>query len=86
VSTQTKVVLHGSMWVVALCAALISPVILIFVVPLAIGIGADLAPACGAPVALVLIASAAACLVVCKASGRGWVKALLRAAVPSGAG
>src|SRR3954447_24258068 len=86
VSAQTKIIVHGSIWMLALCAALISPVILIFIVPLAIGVGADLVWACGAPIAVVLIANAAACVVVCKASGRTWVTALLRADVPSGAG
>src|SRR5438309_11839392 len=51
-----------------------------------VGIGADLVQACGEPIVVVLIASAAGCLVVCKASGRAGVKALFRATAPSGAG
>jgi putative effector of murein hydrolase LrgA (UPF0299 family) len=57
------------MWVFALCATLISPVILLFTVPVAIGVGGDLVRACGEPVAVVLIGSAAACLVLGRASG-----------------
>ena len=68
----TKIALHGAVWVLAFCAVLISPVILIYSVPVVVGAVTDVVQAGAGPA--VFIASAA-CLML--------RKALLRAAVPS---
>jgi hypothetical protein len=73
--TLTKIALHSAVWVLAFCAVLISPVILIYSVPVVVGAVADVVQAGGGPIAAVLIASGAAYLM--------FRKALLRAAVPA---
>jgi hypothetical protein len=65
-----KIIVRGSIWVLAIGGALLSPVVLIFIVPLAIGVGADLVQAWGEPVAFVLIASAAAWALMMRRSPR----------------
>ena len=76
-NSLTKIALHGAVWVLAFCAVLISPAILIYSVPVVVGAVADIVQAGGGPIAAVLFASAAACL--------KFRKALLRAAVPASA-
>jgi hypothetical protein len=76
-----KVVAHCAVWILAFCAVLISPVILIFGVPLAIGIGADVIDAGAGPLGAVLIASTLACLTI-KGPMRASAKALFRSAAP----
>jgi hypothetical protein len=71
-NSLTKIALHGAVWVLAFCAVLISPVIVIYSVPVLVGAVADVVQAGGGPIAAVLIASAAACLM--------FRKALIRAA------
>ena len=41
-----------AMWILALCASLVSPVVVIFGMPLAIGIGTDIIEAGGGPIAV----------------------------------
>ena len=78
-----KIVAHCAVWALAFCAVLVSPVILIFGVPLVIGIGTDLVDAGAGPIAAVLIAGTLACLTL-KAPMRASAKALLLSAAPLG--
>jgi uncharacterized membrane protein YvlD (DUF360 family) len=71
-----KVISH-CVWVFSLCAVLISPVIVIFGVPLVIGVGTDVVQAGGGPMAAVVIASTLAILGLYKVPVRGTAKALL---------
>ena len=73
-----KIVAHCAVWVLAFCAVLVSPVILIFGVPLAIGIGTDLVEAGAAPLAVVFVAAGVALFGLRKAPVRASLKALLR--------
>src|ERR1700693_1818262 len=79
-----KIVAHCAVWVLALCAVLISPVILIFGVPLAIGVGTDLVETGAGPILAVLIASTVASVFLCKPPMRAFAKGLFRSAVPGG--
>jgi uncharacterized membrane protein YvlD (DUF360 family) len=78
-----KIVAHCAVWVLAFCAVLVSPVILIFGVPLAIGIGTDLVEAGAAPLAAVFVAAGVALFGLRKAPVRASLKALLRSAMPA---
>jgi len=77
-----KIVAHCAVWVLAFCAVLVSPVILIFGVPLAIGVGTDIVQAGAAPLAAVFVAASVGLFGLCKAPIRASVKALVRSAVP----
>jgi len=79
-----KIVAHCAVWVLAFCAVLVSPVILIFGVPLASGMGTDLVQAGAAPLAAVFIAGSVGLFGLRKAPIRASAKALLRSAVPVG--
>jgi hypothetical protein len=76
-----KVVAHCAVWVLAFFAVLISPIILIFGVPLAIGVGADVIDSGAGPLGAVLIAITVACLTM-KRPMLASAKALFRSAVP----
>lgn len=80
-----KLVAHCAVWVAAFCAVLVSPVALIFAVPFAIGVGADIASAGYAPVAAVFVAAGATGVTLCNPPLRASVKGLCRAAAPAGA-
>jgi hypothetical protein len=56
----TKIALHCAGWGVALCAVLISPVILVYSVPVAVGVVSDIVHAGGGPVVAGSIVSAVA--------------------------
>jgi hypothetical protein len=56
----TKIALHYPGWGVALCAVLISPVILVYSVPVALGVVSDIVHAGGGPVVAGSIVSAVA--------------------------
>lgn len=79
-----KIVAHCAVWVLAFCAVLASPVVLIFGVPLAIGIGADIVDSGAGPPMAVLIATAAACIGLRRPSARALAKKLLHLAAPIG--
>ena len=81
-----KIVAHCAVWILAFCAVLVSPVVLIFAVPLAIGLGTDFVQAGAAPLAAVFIASTVALFGLRKAPVRASAKALLHSAAPLGAG
>ena len=73
-----KIIRCFAVWTLALSAALVSPVVVIFGLPLAIGIGTDIIEAGGGPIAAVAIASALAVFGLRKSQGRGMTKPLLR--------
>jgi hypothetical protein len=73
-----KIIRLSAVWILALCAALVSPVVVIFGMPLAIGIGTDIIEAGGGPIAAVAIASALAVFGLRKSLGRGITRPLLR--------
>ena len=77
-----KIVAHCAVWFLAFCAVLISPVILIFCVPLAIGVTADVFEMGAGPLVAVLIASALACFLASKPPARAFAKTLLRPVAP----
>jgi hypothetical protein len=79
-----KLVAHVAVWILAFCAVLVSPVILIYGVPLAIGIGTEIVQAGAGPIAAVLIVGTAS-LMLCKAPVRASAKAIVRSAAPLGA-
>lgn len=79
-----KIVAHCAVWVLAFCAVLVSPVILIFGVPLMIGVGADVVQAGAAPLAAVFTAGSVAFFSLSKAPVRASFKAMLGSAVPLG--
>ena len=76
-SPLTKIGRHCAICVLTFCAALISPVILIYGPLIAIGVMADVVRAGNSPIAAAVIASAVAFLTLRKAP----VRALLRRAV-----
>jgi hypothetical protein len=80
-----KVAAHCMVWVLAFCAVLVSPVVLIFAVPFAIGVGSDIVAAGYAPIATVAVAGSAACLMLRRPPLRASAKALCRSAAPFGA-
>ena len=59
VSLLMKIGFRCAMWMLAFCAVLISPVILIYGMPVLVGVVADVLQAGLGPIAAVLIASAA---------------------------
>jgi hypothetical protein len=65
-----KIGLHLAVWVGAFCAVLISPVILLYTVPVAVVAVSDIVHAGGAAIAAGLIASAATCLMLRQARSR----------------
>lgn len=69
-------------WLLAFCAVLVSPVILIFGVPLVVGVGTDLVEAGAGPILAVLIASAVATLFVRRQPVRAFAKTMFRSATP----
>ena len=77
-----KIVAHCAVWLLAFCAVLISPVILIFAVPLAIGIGADIVHYGAGPVAAVAMAATLASLMLWKPPVRALVRNLIRPVPP----
>src|SRR3954463_14687945 len=77
-----KIFAHCAVWALAFCAVLVSPVILIFGVPLAIGLGTDIVQAGAGPLAAVFIAAGITLLGLCKAPVRASVKSLLCPAAP----
>lgn len=79
-----KIVAHCAVWFLAFCAVLVSPVILIFCVPLAIGVTADVWEMGAGPLLAVLVASTLACLLASKPPMRAFAKTLLRSAAPVG--
>jgi hypothetical protein len=78
-----KIVAHCAVWTLAFCGVLVSPVILIFAVPLAIGVGIDIAEWSATPLAAVFVVGSAALLTLCKAPVRGSIKTLVRPAAPT---
>ena len=60
------------------CAVLVAPVILLYAAPLVVGIAGDLTQASPAPVAVTVIAIAAACLMLYTAPLRARIKILGR--------
>jgi hypothetical protein len=70
-------------WFLALCAGLVSPLVVTFGVPLAIGIATDIIEAGGSPIAVLAIASALAVFGLRKSLGQGMTKLLLRWPRPS---
>jgi hypothetical protein len=80
-----KVAAHCAVWVLAFCAVLVSPVVLIFAVPFAIGFGSDVVAAGYAPLAAVLVAASLTCVMLRNPPLRASVKALCRSAAPFGA-
>ena len=81
---KMKVAAHCAVWVLAFFAILVSPVVLIFAVPFAIGIGGDIVAAGYAPAAAVFIAVSATALMLSSAPLRASIKALGRSATPFG--
>ena len=79
-----KIVAHCAVWILAFCAVLVSPAILIFGVPLMIGVGADIVQGGAAPLLGALLSASLAVFGLCSAPVRASVKALLRSAVPLG--
>jgi len=79
-----KIFAHCAVWALAFCAVPVSPVILIFGVPLAIGLGTDIVQSGAGPLAAVFIAASITCVGLCNASVRASVKSLLRSAAPLG--
>lgn len=79
-----KIVAHCAVWILAFCAVLVSPVLLIFGVPLAIGVGTDLVQTGAAPFLAVFLAATVAVVGLCKAIVRASLKSLVRSAVPFG--
>jgi hypothetical protein len=79
-----KFVAHCAVWVLAFCAVLVSPVILIFAVPLAIGIGSDIVTTGAGPIAAIVLAGTLACLTLGKSSVRAYAKTLFPSSTPLG--
>jgi hypothetical protein len=79
-----KVAAHCGVWLLAFCAMLVSPVILIFGVPLAIGVGTDIVQAGAAPFTGVLVAAGVTLLSLCKSPVRASARALLRSVLAVG--
>ena len=79
-----KIVAHCAVWSLAFCGVLVSPVILIFAVPFAIGVGIDIVESSAALLTAVFVVSSAALLTFCKAPVRASIKALVRPAAPVG--
>ena len=79
-----KIVAHCTVWVLAFLAVLVSPAILIFGVPLMIGVGTDLVQAGAAPFIAVFLAATVAVVGLCRAMVHASLKSLVRSAVPLG--
>jgi hypothetical protein len=75
-----KVLGHCAAWVLAFCAVLLSPLALIYGVPLAIGAGADIVALGGGPIAAILLASATVCLLLRRTPAPAVARAALRSA------
>jgi hypothetical protein len=80
-----KFAAHCAVWLLAFCAVLVSPVVLILAVPFAIGIGSDVIAAGYAPLAAVVVAASLACVMLRNPPLRASARALCRSAVPLGA-
>jgi putative effector of murein hydrolase LrgA (UPF0299 family) len=75
-----KIFGHCVVWFLAFCAVLVSPVILIFGVPLAVGIGTELVEAGAGPILAVLMTSTVVTLLVRRQPVRTFAKTMLRSA------